>query len=128
MDSAQTMYAKNNTLKNGTPTRWKQLCFDAILNGNKTKSKYYHILSIGDQWCDHHSVQQSINSLAAYSPVHHIIKLKITPGLDDMINEILYVQTCFHRIFNLITPKSVQKMVFDYHREEIHHYYNQKMH
>eukprot|EP01084_Bolivina_argentea_P139714 245766_1 len=144
MQSAQSLYAnkcnnntsmdKNNNDNNNnnletveqsvsSPIIWKQLCFTQLLNGNKTKSSYKHIISIGDQWTDHHSVKQCINSLQ-YTPIHHIIKLKMDPNLNDMINEILYVDTCFNQIFDVIASKNnttecIQPVIIDYHREEM---------
>eukprot|EP01084_Bolivina_argentea_P086632 156581_1 len=128
--SAQSMFA---TKANQNPTTWKSMCFGEILNGNKTKQSYSHILSIGDQWIDHYAVKQSINALTSYSPIHHIIKLKITPNLNDMMNEILYIKTCFDQIFNVISckktqfyanPQSVHPVVIDYHHEELKYYSN----
>eukprot|EP01084_Bolivina_argentea_P273234 465368_1 len=132
MDSAQTMYAENNSLKNSTPILWKQFCFSAIINSNrtktKTKTKYNHILSIGDQWIDHHAVKQMIETLNINSSIHHIIKLKSTPNVNDMINEMLYIQALFNQIFHSITSESIQPIVVDYHIEETNHYKYQNKH
>jgi len=133
MNSAQSMYANKVDPKHSTPTIWKQLCFDDILKSNKTKNTYSHIVSIGDQWTDHYAVKQSIQSLTAYNPIHHVIKLKMTPNVNDMINEILYIDTCFTQIFDVISskkssyfanPESVSPVIIDYHHEEMKHYYN----
>ncbi len=120
MDSAQTMYAQNNSLKKSSPVLWKQFCFAVIINKSPTKS-YSHILSIGDQWTDHYAVKNMIKSLNINCSIHHIIKLKSIPNVNDMINEMLYIQTVFDRIFYSIGPQSVQPIVVDYHMEEINH-------
>ena len=141
MQSAQSLYAKK--IKNSTPTQWKQYCFDKIIDINK----YHHILSIGDQWTDHYAVKQSLASLfehitknnhqnddkPIHKPCHHVIKLKMTPSVNDMINEILYIQACFTQIFNIIShkklpyynhPSSIRPVIIDYHNEELKHLNN----
>eukprot|EP01083_Nonionella_stella_P095103 266915_1 len=122
MDSARSLYAKQE--QSSTPTKWKQLCFDSILNGTKTQPDYRHIVSIGDQWTDHYATKQSIASLTAYSPIHHMIKLKPKPNVGDMINEMLYVQTCFTHIFDVLSSSRIasEPIIVDYHREELKHY------
>eukprot|EP01084_Bolivina_argentea_P077414 140416_1 len=132
MDSAQSLYSK----KTKNPTSWKRRCFDALLSGNKTKSSYFHIISIGDQMADHDSVKQSIKLLATYKPTHHVIKLKTDPNLTDMVNEMMYIQICFDQIFDVIStpntpyfenPKSVEPVFIDYYSQEIKSYQNQCM-
>merc|ERR1712154_551254 len=86
-----------------------------------------------------HAVKKSIESLATYSPTHHIIKLKSKPTVHDMANELVYVQTSFYQIFDIYcsqkpsyfidsqktpyfaNPLSVRPVIIDYHREEMNH-------
>jgi hypothetical protein len=128
MDSAQSIHGHK---ENSTPVMWKQLCFESILYQKKSYASYSHVVSIGDQWTDHHSVKQSMHALnitasstlTARAPIHHIIKLKMTPNLSDMINEILYVSTCFSQIFDVISDENCpyfgNPVIVDYHDEEI---------
>eukprot|EP00484_Ammonia_sp_Unknown_P020920 CAMPEP_0197029216 /NCGR_PEP_ID=MMETSP1384-20130603/8713_1 /TAXON_ID=29189 /ORGANISM="Ammonia sp." /LENGTH=471 /DNA_ID=CAMNT_0042458339 /DNA_START=100 /DNA_END=1515 /DNA_ORIENTATION=+ len=125
MLSAQSLYAKR--IKNSTPTQWKQYCFDEILKNSH--KQYSHILSIGDQWTDHYAVKQSIAGLTYYAqpPIHHVIKLKMLPNVNDMINENLYLQACFTQIFNVLSSqklsstatKAIRPVIIDYHNEEL---------
>jgi len=140
MVSAQSMYAKNAAQSPRDAIIWKQLCFDGILKSNKMKgTSCSHIVSISDDWIDHHAVKKSIESLATYSPTHHIIKLKSKPTVHDMANELVYVQTSFYQIFDIYcsqkpsyfidsqktpyfaNPLSVRPVIIDYHREEMNH-------
>eukprot|EP01083_Nonionella_stella_P028086 77340_1 len=125
MESAQTMFAEK--LEGSTPLVWKRLCFNSILNENEAKAKVYsHVISIGDQWTDHLATKQSIrihsDKNSTTRPMHHIIKLKTQPNLHDMVNEMLYIQTCFEQLF--VKKKITQPVIVDYHREEINHCLN----
>lgn len=135
MISAQSKYAKKHI--KSTPLQWKQLTFDDILKSDKTKSSYSHIISIGDQITDHYSVKKCIESLTAYSPIHHMIKLKMSPTVNDMINEIRYIDTCFFQIFDVISstksayfanPTAVKPVIIDYETEEMKLYYKNITH
>ena len=118
MVSAQSTHRK---VEGSTPTQWKQWCFDKILEAQETKPKW--VLSIGDQWSDHVSVQQSIGVLKSCPPIHHVIKLKMAPTVEDMVAETMYIQSCFEQIFNIFThrespyysaPHSVHPVIIDY--------------
>jgi len=126
MQSAQSLYAKR--VAQSTPTQWKQFCFDAIFAASQ--KQYSHVLSIGDQWTDHYAVKQSVALLAdeVDKPTHHVIKLKMAPTVNDMINEVLYIKACFAQIFDVISckksaffenPKAVRPVIIDYHDEEL---------
>eukprot|EP01083_Nonionella_stella_P000411 1182_1 len=120
VQSAQTLY--NNNAEGSTPLDWKRQCIQSILTDSKLS--YSHIISIGDRWEDHLSVKQSMSlySKSVVNPMHHIIKLKSDPDLNDMVNQMQYIQTCFHHM--LSAKELSQPVVLDYHREEINYYLN----
>jgi len=124
--SAQTMYAQKDD-KESTPLRWKQLCFDDIFAPDNA---YSHVLSVGDQWTDHCAVQKTKFVQQAYAPTHHIVKLKMSPTLCDLTNEIRYLSTCFAQIFDVISSnrnaamaKAVKPVIIDYETEEMKLFY-----
>lgn len=137
MISAQSSYAQKDN-KESTPLLWKQLCFDDIFassvsqSANKSRRRYSHIVSIGDQWTDHCAVQKTQFAQQAHAPIHHIVKLKMSPTLNDMTNEIRYISTCFAQIFDVIclhhhvlanTGSTVKPVIIDYETEEMKLYY-----
>eukprot|EP01084_Bolivina_argentea_P188957 325107_1 len=100
----------------------KRSYIDSILNGKQSNKMYSHIISIGHSWKHHVAVKQSISRylVSANHPMHHIVKLKRDPTLNDMINQMLYIQTCFDHVFDV--AQMHQPVILDYHREEINHY------
>eukprot|EP01083_Nonionella_stella_P064851 169415_1 len=115
MSSAQSIYA-HKCRRNSSPIMWKMLCFADILNRNMT-SFSSHIVSIGDQWLDHHALKHANRTLnnGYDKPMHHVIKVKGQPTLKDMIHEMQYIQTAFDMIFDVNIASAV---VMDYSLEE----------
>eukprot|EP01084_Bolivina_argentea_P138246 243426_1 len=111
MLSAQSMFGSLYK----EPVKWKTACITHLLDGDRTKAHYEHILSIGDQYTDHVAVQAAIQTVR-YTPIHHMVKLKEEPVVKDMISEMEYIRAAFHLIFNVCDV--LQPHVLDYHYEE----------
>jgi len=112
-----------------TPTQWKERCYGDIVASERTKDEYAHILTVGDQWTDHYAARHVVAALKTYSatPIHHAVKLKMSPSAHDLVSEMMYLEACFAQIFDVFTwtksqyfahPHAVQPVIIDYEVEE----------
>merc|ERR1712087_582830 len=101
-----------------TPTQWKERCYSEIMGRSSTKAEYAHILTVGDQWTDHYAAKNVVAGLKTYSatPIHHAVKLKMSPTAHDLVSEMMYIEACFAQFF--AHPHSVHPVIIDYEVEE----------
>jgi len=128
--SARSAWQSDKSL---TPTQWKERVYAELVSRDGVDgvehAEYAHILTIGDQWTDHYAAKNVVASLKTYSatPIHHAVKLKMSPTCHDLVSEMMYVEACFAQIFDVFTwtqsqyfahPHSVQPVIIDYEVEE----------
>jgi len=125
--SARSAHQSDKSL---TPTQWKERVYAQLISDAQPQTEEYaHILTIGDQWTDHYAAKNVVASLKTYSatPIHHAVKLKMSPTIHDLVSEMMYVEACFAQIFDVFTwtqsqyfahPHSVQPVIIDYEVEE----------
>eukprot|EP01084_Bolivina_argentea_P140599 247128_1 len=87
----EIMYARD--YNNVKQFYWKTKCFDLILSQFNLNKKHNIIISIGDQWGDHHSIKQSLINLNKKQNIfHHQIKFLESPDCAYLCNELKYIK------------------------------------
>ena len=90
----EILYARNSAIKQSL---WKTKCFDEILwryfvVGQQDKEKNVNVITVGDQWTDHHSIEQCLTYYAFKTHVtHHQIKFFAAPDCRYLCVELKYV-------------------------------------
>eukprot|EP00484_Ammonia_sp_Unknown_P016657 CAMPEP_0197040428 /NCGR_PEP_ID=MMETSP1384-20130603/17119_1 /TAXON_ID=29189 /ORGANISM="Ammonia sp." /LENGTH=379 /DNA_ID=CAMNT_0042471179 /DNA_START=206 /DNA_END=1345 /DNA_ORIENTATION=+ len=95
------IYARNYNLKQ---SQWKTKCYDRLLwqyfaandQSHSADMMNVNIVTIGDQWTDHHSITQSLTySIYGEYIKHHQIKLFENPSCRYLCAELNYIASLF---------------------------------
>lgn len=96
---------------------WKAVCFDQLLS--RFRQRMLNVVTIGDQWTDHHSLRQTLcfQALGAHIS-HHQIKLFAEPDARYLSVELQYItalldEDVLFRFANASNPKDQVLVEFE---------------
>eukprot|EP01083_Nonionella_stella_P025559 70366_1 len=121
MVSAQTMFSEQlpfSPLTPLAPLSWKQMAFCHLLKEYKSNTPP-QLVTIGDQTGDHHVANRAVREFAQYKPLHHIIKCKVNPSVQEMVNELSYMTAAFRcvlmesQFMKALKEKKATNMLWD---------------
>eukprot|EP01083_Nonionella_stella_P158360 515420_1 len=128
--SAQSMFSKQlpySAQSPLAPLSWKQMAFCYLLKSYLVKSEDDsrasrappQLVTIGDQNGDHHLANRAVRELVEYNPLHHIIKCKAEPSVQEMMNELSYMTAAFRcvlmesQFMKTIKERKAPQMLWD---------------
>eukprot|EP01084_Bolivina_argentea_P251802 422470_1 len=93
-NQTEVMYARNYSPGNLNAIYWKTKCFDLVLSQfNLHSCKPLNIITIGDQWSDHNSIEQSWRFCMYKENIfHHKIKFMEAPNCKYLSMELIYIK------------------------------------
>eukprot|EP01084_Bolivina_argentea_P240626 404178_1 len=118
----EIIYARNSGLNKA---HWKTVCFNRLLceyfsqtniisnNNNNEKRRHLNIISIGDQWTDHKTIEQTLCfRINNNSITHHQVKLLTNPDCRYLAIELQYIVCLFDQKV-LFSPQE-QGLIFEF--------------